>query len=170
MHLGGTFEEIASSAAAVHRGLAPVRPFVVPVRPFVVLAQQSLFDATRAPTGRHTAWASCPVPHGAAVDMTEPILRQIERFAPGFRDRILAVHAMGPAELEAHAANLVGGDSGAGRHDLGHVLASPLPWRDPYATPDRRIFPCSASTPPGPGVHGMPGYCAARSALRRTLR
>lgn len=163
VHLGGTFEEIASSEAAVHRGRAPERPFVL-------LAQQSLFDATRAPTGRHTAWAYCHVPNGAAVDMTEPIVRQIERFAPGFRDRILAVHAMGPAELEAHDANLVGGDIGAGLHDLGHVLAPALSWRDPYATPDPRIFLCSASTPPGPGVHGMPGYFAARSALRRALR
>ncbi len=163
VHLGGTFEEIAESEAAVHAGR-------IPERPFVLLAQPSLFDATRAPAGMHVAWAYCHVPNGSDVDMTERILGQIERFAPGVRDRIVARHTMGPAELEAHDANYVGGDIAGGRQDLGQIFTRPAVRLDPYTTPDPAIFLCSASTPPGGGVHGMCGYHAARSALKGVLR
>jgi phytoene dehydrogenase-like protein len=161
VHLGGTFEEIARSEAAVVAG-------ELPLRPFVLLAQQSLFDASRAPSGRHTVWAYCHVPNGSTADMTEPILRQIERFAPGFRERILLTASSGPAALEAYNANNVGGDIAGGRQDLRQLFTRPsLRLFDPYSTPDPSIFICSASTPPGGGVHGMCGYHAARSALHR---
>jgi phytoene dehydrogenase-like protein len=161
VHLGGTLEEIARSEAACARGRAPDRPFVL-------LVQSSLFDPTRAPEGRHTVWAYCHVPNGSAADMTEPILAQIERFAPGFRQRVLKLVATGPAELEAYNANDVGGDIAGGRLDLGQLFTRPS-WRllDPYATPNPRIVICSASTPPGGGVHGMSGFHAARTARRR---
>jgi phytoene dehydrogenase-like protein len=161
VHLGATFEEIAASEAAVAAGQ-------VPERPFVLLAQPSLFDPSRAPSGRHTLWAYCHVPNGSAADMTEPILRQIERFAPGFRERILGMDATSPAALEAYNANYVGGDIVGGRQDLGQLFTRPsLRLFDPYATPDPSIFLCSASTPPGGGVHGMCGYHAAHSAEAR---
>jgi len=161
VHVGGTFEEIARSEADVARGR-------VAERPFVLLAQQSRFDRSRAPDGRETVWAYCHVPNASATDMTEPILGQIERFAPGFRDRILAISPMGPAQFEAYNANDVGGDIGGGRFDLRQLFTRPsLRVFDPYSTPDPGIFLCSASTPPGGGVHGMPGLHAARSALRR---
>jgi phytoene dehydrogenase-like protein len=161
VHLGGTFEEIARSEGLVARG----RPAD---RPFVLLAQHSLFDRTRAPEGRHTVWAYCHVPNGWPEDRSESILGQIERFAPGFRERILAMTATGPAELEAANPNDVGGDIGGGRLDLGQLFTRPS-WRvfDPYSTPNPAIFICSASTPPGGGVHGMCGYHAARSVKRR---
>lgn len=161
VHLGGTFEEIAASEAAVAAGR-------VPERPFVLLAQQSLFDPSRAPSGRHTLWAYCHVPNGSTADMTEPILRQVERYAPGFRERILAMKASHPAALEAYNPNNVGGDIAGGRQDLRQLFTRPsLRLFDPYATSDPSIFICSASTPPGGGVHGMCGYHAARSAERR---
>ena len=161
VHVGGTLEEIARSEAAVTAGRHPERPFVL-------LAQQSLFDPSRAPAGRHTVWAYCHVPNGSTVDMTEPILAQIERFAPGFRERILAVSPISPGELEAYNPNYVGGDIAGGRFDLGQLFTRPsLRLFDPYATPDPGIFLCSAATPPGGGVHGMAGWHAARSALRR---
>ncbi len=161
VHIGGTFEEIAASEAAVAAGR-------VPQRPFVLLAQPSLFDPSRAPSGRHTVWAYCHVPNGSAADMTEPILRQIERFAPGFRARILVTTSTGPAALEAYNPNNVGGDVAGGRPDLRQLFTRPsLRLFDPYSTPDPSIFLCSASTPPGGGVHGMCGYHAARSAERR---
>jgi phytoene dehydrogenase-like protein len=160
IHLGGTLEEIAASERAVGDDH-------VPERPFVMLAQQSVFDPARAPAGRHTIWAYCHVPNASAADMTEPILDQIERFAPGFRSRILAVTRSSPADLEAHNANYVGGDIAGGRFDLGQLFARPARPLDPYSTPNRRIYLCSAATPPGPGVHGMSGYHAAISALRR---
>jgi len=163
VHLGGSFEEIAASEAEVQAGR-------IPDRPFVLLAQPSMFDPTRAPAGQHVAWAYCHVPNGSDVDMTERILDQIERFAPGLRDRVLARHSMGPAQLEAHNANYVGGDIAGGRHDLRQTFTRPVTRLDPYSTPDRRIYLCSASTPPGGGVHGMAGYHAARSALRRVFR
>jgi phytoene dehydrogenase-like protein len=161
VHVGGTFEEIARAEGEVAAGRLPERPFVL-------LAQHSLFDPARAPAGRHTLWAYCHVPHGSSADMTEPMLAQIERFAPGFRDRMLAKAILGPAAFEAYNANDVGGDIGGGRQDLGQLLTRPS-WRlfDPYATPDPSLFLCSASTPPGGGVHGMCGSHAARSALRR---
>ena len=163
VHLGGTFEEIARSEAAVAAGR-------VPERPFVLLAQQSLFDRSRAPDGRNTVWAYCHVPNASSADMTDAILGQIERFAPGFRERILATTVTGPAALEAYNANDVGGDIAGGRNDLGQLVIRPA-WRlDPYSTPDPGIFICSASTPPGGGVHGMCGLHAARSAERRLSR
>jgi phytoene dehydrogenase-like protein len=161
VHVGGTFEEIARSEDAVDRDRLPDRPFVL-------LAQQSRFDRSRVPDGGETVWAYCHVPNGSAADMTEPILRQIERFAPGFRDRILATTAHGPAQFEAYNPNDVGGDIGGGRMDLRQLFTRPsLRLFDPYSTPDPAIFLCSASTPPGGGVHGMAGFHAARSAARR---
>ncbi|MGH2444565.1 MAG: phytoene desaturase family protein [Candidatus Limnocylindria bacterium] len=163
VHLGGTLEEIAASEADVARGR-------IPERPFVLLAQQSLFDRSRAPEGRHTAWAYCHVPNGASVDMTDRILAQIERFAPGVRDRILAMSTRGPADMEAENPNYVGGDINGGLQDLRQLFTRPALRLDPYSTPDPRIFICSSSTPPGGGVHGLCGMHAARSALRGALR
>jgi phytoene dehydrogenase-like protein len=161
VHVGGTYEEIAAAEAEVHGG----RPAE---KPFVLLAQQSLFDPSRAPAGRHTVWAYSHVPNSWGGDETAKILNQVERFAPGFRDRILAVHATGPAQLEAQNPNYVGGDIACGRLGLGQLFTRPsLRLFDPYSTPNPHIFICSAATPPGPGVHGMSGYHAANSALRR---
>jgi phytoene dehydrogenase-like protein len=160
VHLGGTLEEVAESEDAVERGRHPERPYVL-------LAQQTRFDPTRAPAGKHTAWAYCHVPNGSTVDMTERIERQIERFAPGFRDLVLARSVMGPAALERHNANNVGGDINGGRADLRQIFARPTLRLVPYATPARGLYLCSSSTPPGGGVHGMCGYFAARAALRR---
>jgi phytoene dehydrogenase-like protein len=160
VHLGGTLEEIARAEAQVAHGR-------VPERPFVLLAQQSLFDPTRAPAGRNTVWAYCHVPNGSTADMTDAILGQIERFAPGFRERILATATTDPASLEAYDPNAVGGDITGGRMDLGQLFTRPALRLDPYSTPDPSIFLCSASTPPGGGVHGVCGDLAARSAQRR---
>lgn len=159
VHLGGTFEEIARHEAETWRGRTTDHPFVL-------LAQQTPFDPTRAPAGKHTAWAYCHVPNGSAEDMTERIETQVERFAPGFRKRILARHSMNCAQLEAMNPNLVGGDIGGGANTLLQFLARPLPRLNPYSTPNRRIFLASSSTPPGGGVHGMCGYWAAQSALK----
>jgi phytoene dehydrogenase-like protein len=163
VHVGGTFEEIAASEAEVARGLTPARPFVL-------VAQQSTFDATRAPEGAHTLWAYCHVPLGSGVDMHEAIEQQIERFAPGFRSLIRARSVLGPAALEAHDANYVGGDINGGAADLRQLIARPVLRRSPYTTPNPRLFVCSSSTPPGGGVHGMCGHHAARAALRGVLR
>jgi phytoene dehydrogenase-like protein len=163
VHLGGTLEEIVASEAAVGAGRLPERPFVL-------LAQQSLFDSTRAPAGQHTVWAYCHVPNGSDADLTEPILDQIERFAPGLRDRVLACRTHGPRELERYNANYVGGDINGGRQDLRQTFARPVAGLSPYATPVPGLFLCSASTPPGGGVHGMCGYWAAQAALRGPLR
>ena len=163
VHLGGTMEEIAEAEAAVAEGH-------IPRRPFVLLSQPSLFDASRAPEGRHTVWAYCHVPSGSTIDMTERILNQIERFAPGFRDRILSAARQGPAELERYNSNYVGGDIGGGRQDIRQFFTRPTVQPDPYRTPDPGIFLCSSSTPPGAGVHGLCGWYAARSALRGLLR
>jgi len=163
VHVGGTAEEIRACEALVDRGGHPDRPFVL-------LAQPTLFDPGRAPTGKHVGWAYCHVPYGSTVDMTEAIERQVERFAPGFRERILARHVMGPAALEAHNANLVGGHINGGLQDLRQTFARPTLRWDPYATPLPGLYVCSSSTPPGGGVHGMCGYHAARSALRKALR
>src|SRR6185312_11986464 len=134
--------------------------------PFVLLAQPSLWDDTRAPAGRHTAWAYCHVPNGSTRDMTEAIEAQVERFAPGFRDVVLARSARGPAELEAYDSNLVGGDLNGGRMDLRQLYTRPVVRAVPYRTPRRGVYICSASTPPGGGVHGMCGFAAAKVALR----
>jgi phytoene dehydrogenase-like protein len=159
VHLGGTLDEISAGEAAVWRDEHPERPFVL-------LAQQSLFDRTRAPEGRHTVWAYCHVPNGSTLDMTGRIEAQIERFAPGFRDRILARNAMGPADLERMNPNLVGGDINGGVMDLRQLFTRPMPRPNPYSTPAKGLYICSSSTPPGGGVHGISGYLAARAALR----
>jgi len=160
VHVGGTFDELARSEAAVWRGEHPEQPFVL-------VAQQSLFDAARAPRGKHTGYAYCHVPAGSSVDMTQAIERQIERFAPGFRDRILSRHRLFPADFEAHNASHQGGAVTGGVADLGQLFTRPAVRLDPYSTPNPRLFLCSQSTPPGGGVHGMCGFYAARSVLRR---
>jgi len=162
VHLGGTFEEIALAEAEVAAGRVPRSPFVLFVQP-------TLFDPTRAPAGKHVGWAYCHVPNGCDVDMTGQIEEQVERFAPGFRDLIRARSVWGPAELERHNANYVGGDINGGRQDLGQLFTRPMPRLNPYTTPDPRVFLCSSATPPGGGVHGMCGWHAARTALRRAL-
>jgi phytoene dehydrogenase-like protein len=158
VHVGGTLEEIAAAEAAVWRGQHPERPFVLVV-------QQSQFDPSRAPDGRHTGYAYCHVPSGSGVDCTAAIERQIERFAPGFRERVLARHRTSPADLERQNPNYVGGAITGGVADLMQFFARPVARLDPYSTPNPRVFLCSASTPPGGGVHGMCGYFAARAAL-----
>ncbi|ONH24795.1 phytoene desaturase family protein [Pseudofrankia asymbiotica] len=160
VHLGGTLAEVAAAERAVARGRHPERPFVL-------FVQATVADPTRAPEGGHTGWAYCHVPFGSTVDMTAAIEAQVERFAPGFRDRILARHVMGPAALEAHNANEVGGDIGGGTADLRQLVARPVLSRHPWATPLPGVYLCSSSTPPGAGAHGMSGYHAARLALRR---
>ena len=159
VHLGGTLSEIEASERAPARGEHAERPFVL-------LAQHTLFDPSRAPEGKHTAWAYCHVPNGSGVDMAERIEAQIERFAPGFREVVLARHTMGPGELERHNPNLVGGDLNGGASDLRSLLFRPVPSALPYRTPAGGVWLCSASTPPGGGVHGMCGHLAARAALR----
>jgi phytoene dehydrogenase-like protein len=163
IHLGGTFEEIAASELQVSRGSHPQRPYVL-------IAQQSVVDTTRAPAGKHTLWAYCHVPNGSAVDMTVAIEGQIERFAPGFSELVLARTARGPAQLEAENPDYVGGDINCGLASLRQTLARPVLRASPYSTPNPRVFLCSAATPPGGGVHGMCGYHAARAVLRRVLR
>lgn len=158
IHIGGTFDEVAESERAVRAGSHPEHPFVL-------LVQPSLFDPSRAPAGKHTAWAYCHVPNGSMEDMLPRIESQIERFAPGFRDCVLARKVFSPAGLEQKDANLVGGDIGGGALDAGQFLFRPT-WRH-YATSDPAIYLCSSSTPPGGGVHGMCGYHAARAALSR---
>jgi phytoene dehydrogenase-like protein len=160
VHLGSTLTEIAESERAAWEGR-------VHDTPYVLLVQPTVADPSRAPEGRHTLWAYCHVPHGATVDMTERIERQIERYAPGFRDCIIARHAMGPAEMARRNANIIGGDIAGGASDLRQLFARPVLAFDPYRTPIDGVFLCSSSTPPGVGVHGMCGYYAARSALRR---
>jgi phytoene dehydrogenase-like protein len=162
VHLGGTMAEIAASERAACTGQHAEAPYMI-------LAQQSLYDATRAPTGQHTAWAYCHVPHGSTVDMTTRLEAQIERFAPGFRDCILARSVMSPATLEQYNANYIGGDINGGVQDLGQLFTRPTVSFVPYATPVKGLYICSSSTPPGGGVHGMCGYWAARAALRRKL-
>ena len=161
VHLGGTLEEIAASEAAVGKGR-------IAEAPFVLLSQPSLFDPTRAPAGKHTVWAYCHVPNGSTVDMTDRIEAQIERFAPGFRSRVLARSVMAPADIERHNANCVGGDINGGSAELRQFFLRPT--RRLYATPNRQIYICSASTPPTGGVHGLCGYFGAQTALRRAFR
>jgi len=161
LHLGATVQEIARSERDAWTGRLAERPFVL-------LSQPTLFDPSRAPEGRHTVWAYCHVPKGCDVDMLPRIEAQIERFAPGFRARVLARSVMFPADIERHNANLVGGDIGAGVSDLRQLAARPT--LRGYSTPVRGLYICSASTPPGVGVHGMCGYFAATRALAEALR
>ena len=160
VHLGGTLDEISAGEAAVWRGEHPELPFVL-------LAQQSLFDETRTPQGKHTVWAYCQVPNGSTFDMTERIENQIERFAPGFRGRILATSTRNPADLQRANANYIGGDIYGGLQDFRQLLARPVLRLTPYSTPAKGLYICSSSTPPGGGVHGMCGYFAARAAMAR---
>jgi phytoene dehydrogenase-like protein len=162
VHLGGTWREIAATEHEVTHGRHSERPFVI-------LVQASKADPSRTPDGRETGWAYCHVPNGSQVNMTDRIERQIERFAPGFRDTILARHVMSPQALESHNPNLVGGDIGGGANTLTQFLARPFPRWNPYATSNPRLFLCSSSTPPGGGVHGMCGYWAARTVLERVF-
>jgi len=156
VHICGTMAELNRSENDAWAGVAPERPFVL-------LVQPSLFDPSRAPAGKHTAWAYCHVPARSTVDMLPRMEAQIERFAPGFRDRILARAVASPADVESHNANFVGGDIGSGACDLSQFFTRPT-WRT-YSTPVRGLYLCSASTPPGVGVHGMCGYFAAQRAL-----
>lgn len=160
VHVSGTAAETAASESAMWRGVEAERPFLIVV-------QQSQFDPTRAPEGKHTGYAYCHVPHGSTFDMTERIEAQMERFAPGFRDLILARHRTDTADLQRVNPNCVGGAITGGVADLGQFFTRPVFRLDPYGTPNPRVYLCSASTPPGGGVHGMCGYHAARSALRR---
>ena len=162
VHVGGTLEEIAAHEHAAFHG-------AMTDKPFVLCAQQSMFDPTRAPAGKHTGWAYCHVPHGSTEDVTELIERQIERFAPGFRDLILAKRTMNCAQYEEHNPNMIGGDIAGGANTMLQFLTRPFPRLDPYSTPNRRLYLCSSSTPPGGGVHGMCGYWAAESALKRVF-
>jgi phytoene dehydrogenase-like protein len=160
VHLGGSFAEILESERLVTEGKYSDRPFVI-------LSQPSLFDSSRAPSGQHTLWGYCHVPNGSQADMTERIEKQIERFAPGFSECILARSVMRPADLESHNSNLVGGDINGGSQNLAQMFTRPT-WRL-YATPKRHLYLCSSSTPPGGGVHGLCGYFAAQLALRKSL-
>jgi phytoene dehydrogenase-like protein len=159
VHLGGTLDEIAASEREVAGGQAPEKPFTL-------LAQPILFDKSRAPEGKHIAWAYCHVPNGSSFDMTSRIENQIERFAPGFRDTILARHTMNCVAMEQRNANLVGGDINGGSADLWQLLARPILSLSPYRTALPGVYLCSSSTPPGGGVHGMCGFHAAEAALR----
>jgi phytoene dehydrogenase-like protein len=159
VHLGGTLKEIAKAESGIWSNKHAEKPFVL-------LTQQSLFDPTRAPEGKHTAGAYCHVPNGSTVDMTAAIEAQVERFAPGFRSHILKRHLLPPTELERLDANCIGGDIAGGIQNLRRLVQTSLRG-SPYATPVGGLYVCSSSTPPGAGVHGMCGYHAAVAALRR---
>jgi phytoene dehydrogenase-like protein len=159
VHLGGTIEELALSERSAWSGPEAAWPFVL-------VAQPSLFDPSRAPAGGHTCWAYCHVPNGSTADRSAAIEAQIERFAPGFRDLVLARHTTNTAELEAYNPNCVGGDINGGAATLSQLFTRPVARRVPYTTPDPKVFICSASTPPTGGVHGMCGHHAARAVLR----
>jgi phytoene dehydrogenase-like protein len=159
VHLGGSLEEIAASIRDVSAG--KVSP-----APYIVLAQQSLFDSSRAPAGKHTAWAYCHVPHGSTADMSELIESRIERYAPGFREEIMARNALTAAAMEQYNANYVGGDINGGLQDLSQLYTRPIASLRPYRTSERNIYLCSSSTPPGGGVHGLCGYYAVQDFCR----
>lgn len=159
VHLGNTFDEIAQSEWETSTGKHPENPFVL-------LAQQSIFDTTRAPEGKQVAWAYCHVPNGSTIDMTSAIEKQVERFAPGFRDRILARHTMNASQMEDYNPNYVGGDINGGIIDIGQLYTRPALRFSPYRTSTKGIYICSSSTPPGGGVHGMCGYHAAQRVLK----
>jgi phytoene dehydrogenase-like protein len=159
VHLGGTFDEIARAEQQTFHGTHPERPYVL-------LAQQSLTDKSRAPAGKHTAWAYCHVPNGSEKDMTEIIEKQVERYAPGFRERILARHTMNTSQLYDYNHNYIGGDINGGMINLSQLFTRPALRYSPYRSSAKGIYICSSSTPPGGGVHGMCGYHAARRALK----
>ncbi len=159
VHVGGTLPEIADAEREVWLGRHPERPFVL-------LSQPSLFDSSRAPQGRHTAWAYCHVPNGSSFDMADRIEAQVERFAPGFRDLVLARSVRPPAAMEEYNPNYVGGDINGGVQDFGQLFSRPTSIFKPYSVPSTNLFICSSSTPPGGGVHGMCGYFAAKAVLR----
>ena len=163
VHLGGTMGEIAHAEREVWAGRHTERPFVL-------LCQPSLFDASRAPEGKHTAWAYCHIPNGSDFDMKERIEAQVERFAPGFRELILARSVRPPSAMEEYNPNYVGGDINGGVQDLGQLFTRPISMLNPYSIPSTNMFICSSSTPPGGGVHGMCGYFAAQAALGRLKR
>jgi phytoene dehydrogenase-like protein len=163
VHVGGSPAEVAASEAAANDGRHAERPYVLLVQPTVM-------DPSRAPAGKHVGWAYCHVPSGSTVDMTERIEAQVERFAPGFRDRVLARATADSAAVERHDENYVGGDINGGVQDLRQLFTRPVARAVPYRTPVRGLYLCSSSTPPGGGVHGMCGYWAARAALARALR
>ena len=159
VHLGGTFAEIADAELSVSKG-------TIPKKPFVLLAQQSLFDHSRAPKGTHTGWAYCHVPNGSVANMTATIENQVERFAPGFKDIILARHTMNTAQMQEHNPNYIGGDINGGIQDIKQLFTRPALRWSPYRTSAKGLYICSSSTPPGGGVHGMCGYHAAKKALK----
>lgn len=159
IHLGNNFEEIASSESATSLGKHPAKPFVI-------LAQQSVFDASRAPEGKQAVWAYCHVPHRSTENMSDAIEHQVERFAPGFKDRILAKHVFNTAQLEEYNSNYIGGDINGGILDLGQLFTRPALRTSPYRTSAKGLYLCSSSTPPGGGVHGMCGYHAALRAWK----
>jgi phytoene dehydrogenase-like protein len=163
VHIGGTLDEIVSAEDVVAKGRHADRPFIL-------LAQHSLFDSTRAPEGKHTAWAYCHVPNGSTADQTKALEAQIERFAPGFSDIVRTRHTTSTAQLESMNANLIGGDVGGGSYSGRQLLMRPRPQSNPFDTPDDSIFIGSASTTPGAGVHGMAGAGAAERALATVLR
>jgi len=162
VHVGGSLEEIVAAEAGIWRG-------ELPPRPFVLVGQQSVCDPTRAPAGKHTAWIYAHVPAGWTGDATETVLAHVERYAPGFRDTVLATHVMRPSDIQAYNPNYVGGDIIGGVQDWRQMFTRPVARANPYTTPARDIFLCSASTPPGAGVHGMAGWHAARTALSRVF-
>jgi phytoene dehydrogenase-like protein len=166
VHLGGSREEIAAAENAVRRGLQPGVDDAAPRHPYVLATQPTVADPSRAPAGKHVLWAYTHVPAGSALDATELVTREVERFAPGFRDLILARSAMGPADLEERNRNIVGGDINGGTMDLRQLFFRPVRKLVPYRTPLEGVYICSSSTPPGGGVHGMCGYSAALVALR----
>jgi len=163
VHLGNTIEEITLGEQLSSSGK-------IAKKPFVLLAQQSVFDNSRAPEGKHTAWAYCHVPHGSKTDMTEIIENQIERFAPGFKDRILAKHSFSPAQMEDYNPNYIGGDINGGIIDIAQLFTRPVLSLSPYRTSAKGLYICSSSTPPGGGVHGMCGYHAAKRALKDVFK
>jgi phytoene dehydrogenase-like protein len=159
IHLGNTLEEIVASEQLTSEGNHPDKPFVL-------FAQPGVFDASRVPEGKHTAWAYCHVPNGSEVDMSERIENQVERFAPGFKERILGKHTMNSAQMESYNPNYIGGDINGGIMDIGQLFTRPALRLSPYRTSAKGIYICSSSTPPGGGVHGMCGYHAAKKALK----
>lgn len=163
VHVGGTYEQISVSERDADQGRHSARPFVL-------VAQHSLFDNTRAPGGKHTAWAYCHVPNGSDRDMTEPVIKQIERFAPGFRDCITGQHTMNTIAMEEYNPNYIGGDINGGKQDITQMFTRPAGMFNPYHIPGTNMYICSSSTPPGGGVHGMCGFHAAESALKKHFK